>query len=126
MKRTILIGALCVLGAACGGSSNDNSNNTSGIGGTPFCDSAGAFVTAWKAKAGTCAALSQPAAPGSGSTASCASVTANCTAADKAVLDAWTACLNSGPTCTAGGEVWAQAFATCSANAGTISSGCGQ
>ena len=136
MRRSFIVAVLCAFGAACGSASNDKdgssssgSGNDSGIGGSPFCESVGAFTTAWKEKVGSCGSIATPTTPGStgssNSCGSCSACTASCTSADKAVIDDYTACLNDAPTCTPSTEnAWLTSLAPCFENAGSLSSGC--
>jgi hypothetical protein len=126
MRRSSIVAALCVLGAACGSSSSNGNNNTSGLGGSPYCDSLGAFATAWSGKVGSCASgtVTNP-STGSACATSCATATANCTSADKTVMDAYTACLNNASTCTSSTETtWFTSLGTCMEHAGSLSSAC--
>jgi hypothetical protein len=129
MRRSFFITAILALAVACGSSTDASGTGAGAIGGSPYCDSVDSFVNAWAAKKGNCT-VAEPTTPGgatgSSCAVSCAEATAGCTSADKAVIDAWTTCLESASACSAPGTDWYISLAPCLSNAGTLSQACTQ
>ena len=95
LKRILIVG-LSMLAVACGSSSGSDAGTTA------YCTAAESLTTAFEAKVGTCTNQSLPVSPGIPISANCASQTMGCTAADTALVTAWTTCVNSSAvsTCT--------------------------